>query len=138
MRGPISFSPEPDPREEAKRFAPWWRRLGAWLADFQKFVMVLVGISGTTIAIHVWLKGLITRAELDLAVQTAVEKAVTKAMLDVRSDVTDLKTATGGLGPFRASTSDRLANVEAKANVNSDQVTKLGDRFDRYLARGGR
>lgn len=133
MRESISFDPGPDPREEARAFQPWWRRLGAWLAHFHKFVTVLVSVAGMTIAIHVWLKGLITRGELDLAVQAAVEKALMKTMLDVRSDLAVIKNSTGDLPAWRGDVTGRLAKVETKADGNAEASRAVTERVDRYL-----
>lgn len=138
----ISFNPPPDRdvRRSVRAMVPWWRRATAWLADFHKFATTLVAVAGTTVAIHVWLKGLITRAELDLAVDAAVTKATEKALLDVRGDLAIIKTNTGGLPQWRGETTEKVVKLEEKASVAAKDAQKANDRIDTYLinARGHR
>lgn len=133
----LSFNPKPDP--DQARMQPWWRRLGQWLGDFHKFATTLVVIAGATIGVHVWLKGLITRVELDVAVAAAVEKALAKTMADVKSDLETVKSNTGGLPAWRADVTIRLTTVEVNAHATAEQTRSVNERVDRYLmARAGR
>jgi hypothetical protein len=138
----ISFHPPPDPdeRRSLRAVMPWWRRLFAWLSDFHRFATTLIAVAGTTIAVHVWLKGLITRAEMDLAVEAAVTKATEKALLEVRGDLAIIKTNTGGLPEWRGDTSKRVISLEEKVSSASKDAQKANDRLDTYLinARGSR
>lgn len=113
---------------------PWLRRLMAWLSDFHKFVTTVAAIAAVSIAVHVWLKGLITRAELDLAVDAAVQKATEKALLDIRGDLAIIKTNTGGLPQWRGETSEKLIALDGKASAAAKDATKANDRIDTYLA----
>jgi len=119
---------------------PWWRRLLAWLSDFHRFVITLLAISAGTTAIHVWLKGLITRVELDLAVDAAVTKATKDAFLEVRGDLAIIKTNTGGLPQWRGETSGKVIALEEKVSAAGKDAAKANDRLDTYLvnARGHR
>jgi len=116
------------------RVLPWWRRAWAWIGDFHKFVVTLISIAGTTIVVHVWLKGLVTRAELEHSVEVAVEKAVRQALVDSRTDIEILKQRTGGVPEWRADVTDRLLKVEGKAAAAEKQGEKNEDRIDRYIA----
>jgi hypothetical protein len=128
----ISFHPPPDPEERRslRAIVPWWRRFTAWLADFHKFVTTLVAVAGTTIAVHVWLKGLITRKELELA----VDAAVTKSMAEVKGDLATIKTNTGGLPDWRGETARRLGKAEDKLVEVEKQTDKNERRIDTYIA----
>lgn len=133
----ISFHPEdPDERKSMRGMLPWWRRLTAWLSDFHKFVTTLIAIAATTIAVHVWLKGLITRSELELA----VDSAVTNAMAGVKGDVAIIKTNVGGLPDWRAETTRRIGVVEVKLGTVEKQGDKTEHRLDTFIstARGAR
>jgi len=138
----ISFHPPPDPRDRkvARAMVPWWRRLFAWVGDFHKFVITLLAISAGTTAVHVWLKGLITRAELDLAVDAAVQKATKDAFLEVRGDLAIIKTNTGGLPLWRGETSAKVIALEKDVSAAGKDAQKANDRLDTYLvnARGHR
>lgn len=131
MRNSISFRPDPDPDQ----FKPWWRKLFAWLGDFHKFATTLVAIAGGTIVVHVWLKGLITRAELDMAVQAATQKALVEMFSQMRADMETLKSNTGGLPTWRADVTVRLGKVEDHAVTNADQIVRVEARVDRFLTR---
>jgi hypothetical protein len=125
--------PEPDPRQEAEAFKPWWRRAGEWLGDFHKFVLTLIGISTVTLAAHAWLKGLITRRELDLAVQVAVDKA----LVQVLSDLRDIKANTGGLPDWRGDVSIRLARVETSEGKDHETIVHVQAQLDhQFVIRG--
>lgn len=133
MRGPISFIPEPDPREEARAFKPWWRRAWEWITDFHKFVLTFGGIAAATLAGHAWLKGLITRRELDLAVQVAVEKALVQVLADLK----DIKTNTGGLPEWRGDVTVRLAKVESDVSHDHEAIVRVQIQLDhQFVIRG--
>ena len=134
----ISFHPSPDPNERRslRAMVPWHRKALAWLADFHKFAITVASIAATTIAVHVWLKGLIARKELDVA----VEAAVTKATAEIRGDLAIIKTNTNGIPAWRGDTSDKLIALDSKATAAVKDATKANDRIDAYLinARGHR
>lgn len=134
----LSFHPPPDPdeRRSMRAIVPWWRRLTAWLSDFHKFVTTLIAIAGTTIAVHVWLKGLITRKELELA----VDSAVTNAMVGVKGDVAIIKTNVGGLPDWRGETTRRIGDIEVKLSSVEKQTDKNERRLDTFIstARGAK
>lgn len=131
----ISFHPSPDPdeRRSMRAIVPWWRRAWAWIADFHKFAVTLVTISGTTIGAHVWLKGLITRKELDVAVEAAVTKATKDALLEVRGDLAIIKTNTGGIGEWRAETTAKIIKLDEHVSAATKDATKANDRIDIFL-----
>lgn len=131
MRESISFRPDPDPNQ----FKPWWRKLAAWLGDFHKFATTLLAIGGATIVIHVWLKGLVTRAELDMAVQAATQKALVETFSAMKADLETLKNNTGGLPTWRADVTQRLGKVEDHSAANGDQIVRVEARVDRFLTR---
>jgi hypothetical protein len=120
-------------RQSIRAMMPWWRRFVAWVSDFQKFVIALSSIAAATVGIHVWLKGLITRAELEVAVEAAVEKAVIKTLLDVKTDVSDLKTNTSGLPAWRKEATTKLDQHDTRIGVVEHQEENLQGRFDKYL-----
>lgn len=133
MRGPISFMPEPDPREEARKFKPWWRRAWEWANDAHKFLLTFGGICAATLAGHAWLKGLITRRELELAVQVAVDKALVQAL----SDLKDIKTNTGGLPEWRGDVTVRLAKVERDVAHDHEAIVHVQVQLDhQFVVRG--
>lgn len=138
----ISFHPPPDrdERRSMRAMVPWHRRVIAWLSDFHKFVTTLVGIAVTSIAIHVWLKGLITRKELDVAVEASVTKSVAAALVDVRTDLAIIKTNTGGLPEWRKETTEKVIALDQKTSAATKDASKANDRIDTYLinARGPR
>ena len=76
---------------------PKWKQFLGWLGEFQKFAVTLISVATVSIAVHVWLKGLITRKELEVAVDASVRSAVVAVLTDVQVDVDLLKTRTGGL-----------------------------------------
>lgn len=127
----ISFRPDPDPNQ----FKPWWRRAVAWIGEFHKFATTLIAVAGVTVAVHVWLKGLITRAELDVAVQAATSKALVEMFSQMRADMETLKSNTGGLPAWRANVTERLGKVEDHASTNADQIVRVEARVDRFLTR---
>jgi hypothetical protein len=116
---------------------PRWRRVLGWLADFHKFVITLASIAGTSVAIHVWLKGLITRAELDVAVEAAVTKATDKVLLDVRADLAIIKMNTGGLKEWRGDTTTKVIALEQGLTIAQKLAEKNESRIDTYLAARG-
>jgi hypothetical protein len=120
-------------RQSIRAMMPWWRRFVAWVGDFHKFVIALISIASATVAIHVWLKGLITRAELEVAVEAATEKAVVKTLLDVKTDVSDLKTNTAGLPAWRKEATTKLDQHDTRIGVVEHQEENLQGRFDKYL-----
>ena len=127
---------EEDPRQakrDARALLPWGRRFVAWVTDFHKFVTALLSISALTIGVHVWLKGLITRAELELAVEASVEKAVTKVLLDVRTDVANLKDATAGLPQWRSGVDVTLGKIDTRITAVEHQGEKNENRLNTYL-----
>jgi hypothetical protein len=137
----ISFHPrDPEERRSVRAMVPLHRRVIAWLADFHKFVITLVSIAATTVAIHVWLKGLITRKEMDVAVEASVSKAVAAAFVDIRTDLAIIKTNTGGLPEWRGETTAKVIKLEEKVGVAITQADKANGRIDQYLvnARGAR
>jgi hypothetical protein len=103
------------------------------VTDFHKFVTALLSISALTIGVHVWLKGLITRAELELAVEASVEKAVTKVLLDVRTDVANLKDATAGLPQWRSGVDVTLGKIDTRITAVEHQGEKNENRLNTYL-----
>jgi hypothetical protein len=135
----ISFNPKTSD-DEARPFLTWPRRFVAWVTDFHKFVTALLAIAGLTIAIHVWLKGLITRKELEVAVEASVEKAVVKGLLEARTDIADLKTSTSGLPSWRQEVTVTIGKLDERLQAASKQGEKNERRIDAYLvvARTGR
>jgi hypothetical protein len=131
----ISFHPPPDheARRSMRGMIPWWRRLAAWLGEFHKFVSTIVAIAAVTIAIHVWLKGLITRSELDLAVEAAVSKTTDRVLLDIRGDLAIIKTNTGGLPEWRGVTTAKVSRLEDRTADALKLAEKNEGRIDIYL-----
>lgn len=134
----ISFNPKPS-GDDARPFLPWWRRFVAWVSDFHKFVTALLAIAGLTIGIHVWLKGLITRRELEIAVEASVEKAVKEALRETGAKITDLKDKIAGDPPlpqWRGETTTKIGNLDERVNAAKAQGEKNERRIDSYIARG--
>jgi hypothetical protein len=127
----ISFNPPPDrdDRRSMRAMVPRLRRAVAWIADFHKFVITLAGIATATVGAHVFLKGLITRKELDLA----VESAVTKALADVRADLAIIKTNTGGIPEWRGDMTTRVISLEQRISIAHKLAEKNESRIDTYL-----
>lgn len=127
----ISFVPPPDPdeRKSLRAMRPWWKRLGAFVAD----VKVVIGICAATVAAHAWLRGLITRAELNVA----VEAAVMKATAEMRADIDTIKKNTGGLPDWRGETTTRVGKLEEKVGESTRLANKANDRIDAYLDKRG-
>jgi hypothetical protein len=125
--------PEPDPREEARAFKPWWRRAWDWLNDAHKFLLTFGGICAATLAGHAWLKGLITRRELDLAVEVAVRQALAPAL----ADLTTIKTNTAGLPDWRGDVTVRLAKVETDITHDHEAIVRVQIQLDhQFVIRG--
>jgi hypothetical protein len=135
VRGSISFSPEPDPREEARAFKPRWRRAWDWVTNLHKFALTLAAIGGTTLAGHAWLKGLITRKELELAVAAAVQTE----FATIKGDLETIKTNTGGLPEWRGDISIRLAKVEVSESKDHETLVHVQAQLDhQFVIRGQR
>jgi hypothetical protein len=131
----FSFRPPPDPdeRRSVRAMVPWWRRLVAWAGDFHKFVVTGIAICGTTVVIHVWLKGLITRAELDVAVAASVTTATEKVLLEIRGDLAIIKMNTAGLPDWRGSTTAKVIALEQQIAGAQRLAEKNENRIDTYL-----
>lgn len=131
----ISFHPAPDPdeRRSVRAMMPWWRRAIGWLREYPKFLATLVAISGANTAIHVWFKGLITRAELDVAVEAAVTEATKKTLADVRGDLAIIKTNTSGIPEWRGETTKKVVALEEKAATATHRAETAHARIDQYL-----
>jgi hypothetical protein len=127
----ISFHPAPDPddRKSIRAMLPWWKRFGAFVAD----VKVFIGICAATLAAHAWIKGLVTRTEVDVA----VEAAVIKATAQIRGDLETIKTNTGGLPEWRGETSKKIVAIEKDVAAVTKDATKANDRIDAYLDKRG-
>ena len=108
---------------------PWWKRLGGFVAD----VKVFIGICVATLAAHAWIKGLITRAELDLAVKAEVATQVKEALREVRVDLDIIKTNTGGIKEWRGATTEKLIGLERDSANAANEAKKANDRIDSYL-----
>lgn len=127
-------------RRSIRAMQPKWKQFLGWLGEFQKFAVTLISVATVSIAVHVWLKGLITRKELEVAVDASVRSAVVAVLTDVQVDVDLLKTRTGGLPEWRAEVTIKLVNLEAKMGTVEKKGEKNEDRIDRYIvvSRGGR
>jgi hypothetical protein len=131
MRGPISFTPEPDPREEAKAFKPWWRRFVDWLTDAHSIVIKVSVVCGATLGAHAWLKAQVFDA--------TVKKAVADEMLTIKVDLAELKANTGGLPAWRADVSDKISKLEDQTAHNTKDIVRVEGRVDQWLiSRGAR
>lgn len=132
----LSFYPSPDPddRKSVRAMQPWWRRAWAWLSSYPKFVGTLLAISATNTAVHVWFKGLITRAELDVAVAAAVTEATKRTLAEIRGDLAIIKTNTGGLPEWRGETTKKVADLEKDTRAATHEAEKANQRIDTYLA----
>jgi hypothetical protein len=135
----ISFHPPRDPEERrsVRAMVGGVRRFFGWLGDFHKFVVALVSVATLTIGAHVWLKGLITRKELEVAVEAAVTKATRDALLEVRGDLEIIKTNTGGIKDWRGETTEKLIKLDERATAATKEATKANDRIDAYLDKRG-
>jgi len=130
-------SRQPTEVEEPERpeFLPWWRRVGAWFADAHRVVGIVASLCTATIAAHLWIKGLVTRAE----VHAEVRQAVREAMVDVAADLAKMKQRTGDdFPPWRKRVDERLADVEKLSGDALEKGKKANDRIDQYLAARGR
>lgn len=130
------LSDDGDPRQakrEARALLPWGRRFIAWITDFHKFVTALVSIAAVTVAIHVWLKGLITRKELEIAVTAAVTTAVTQALLDMRTDVVKLKEDSAWMKDTAKGLPEWKVSIETRVAATEHQGEKNEKRIDAYL-----
>jgi hypothetical protein len=116
-------------RRSIRAMQPLHRRIFGLIAD----VKVFAGICAATIAGHAWLKGLVTRAEVNLAVKAEVTLQVKAALDEMRADLAIIKTNTGGLPEWRGQTSDRVVKLEEKADEAKHLATKANDRIDSYL-----
>jgi len=112
---------------------PWWRRAWAWLKEYPKFVATLLAISGANTAIHVWFKGLITRAELNVAVEAAVTEATKKTLADVRADLEIIKTNTAGIPDWRGETTKKVVALERDTAAATHRAETANQRIDQYL-----
>lgn len=132
--------PDREERQSVRAMMPWWRRAVAWLGEFHRFVMTLLAISGITIAIHVWLKGLITRAELDVAVAAAVAEATKSTLAEVRGDLSVIKTNTAGIPEWRGETTKKVVALERDTAAALHEGEKANARIDQYFTsvRGSR
>jgi hypothetical protein len=131
----ISFHPPPnrDDRRSLRAMVPWWRRGWAWISDAHRFVVTVIAVCGTTIVIHVWLKGLITRAELDVAVAASVTTATDKVLLEIRGDLAIIKMNTAGLPDWRGSTTAKVIALEQQVAGAQKLAEKNENRIDTYL-----
>jgi len=140
---PTTFPPPIPERTtllDTRAILPWHRRFALWITDFHKFVTAVLGIAALTIVVHVWLKGLITRAELEVAVTASVEKAVTKVILKTQSDVSDIKDAIAGspaLPVWRGETTTKVEHLEERLATTKALGEKNERRIDSYIARRG-
>lgn len=117
--------------EKRPEFLPWWRRVSAWFAEAHRLVLTVSAICGATLAAHLWIKGLVTRAE----VHEEVRQAAREAMIDVAADLATMKGRTGDdFPPWRRRVDERLVDVEKTAADGVKLGQKANDRFDHYLA----
>jgi len=135
----ISFHPPPDPEERrsVRAMVGRVRRVFGWLGDFHKFVVTLVSVATLTVGAHLWLKGLITRKELEVAVEAAVTKSTKDALLQIRGDLDIIKTNTGGVKEWRGATTEKLIGLERDLSIATKDATKANDRIDAYLDKRG-
>jgi len=117
---------------ERPEFLPWWRRVSTWFADAHRVVGIVATLCTATIAAHVWIKGLVTRAE----VHEEVKQAVREAMVDVAADLAKMKDRTGDdFPPWRRRVDERLVDVEKAAAEGVKVGEKANKRIDdHYLA----
>jgi hypothetical protein len=112
---------------------PWWRRLSAWVTDFHSIVSKVAAIAVATVAIHVWIKGIVTRSEL----HAEVKQAVIEALLDVNTDLLIAKERAAGIPAWRVQVDERLPKVEHQAAEAERIGQKANDRVDTYLDKKG-
>lgn len=135
MKREISFPPpsdsdDPELVPRHMRMLPWWRRFGAWLSDFHRFVLVVVSACGSTVVAHAWLKTIITKEEL----KGEVAAAVVVVMLSTRVDLETMKQRTGEDFPaWRQRIDARIAAAEKAAGEGVHLGEKANDRIDQYL-----
>ncbi len=118
-------------RIESRAAKPWYRRAWAWIADAHKLLTVFTAVCAATIAAHAYIAGLITKDNLEIAVTTAV----TKAMLESRGDVSDLKDRTAGIVDWRKATQESIVRHEERIHGLEKQQDTLTNRVDKYISR---
>lgn len=117
---------------------PWWKRAWGWLVHMQKGVPVILSAIALGTAANVWIHGLVSRSDLDQAVGAAVEKAMTKALIDVNSRTTDLETNVSDLPTWRGETTRAVAALRQELAVTTHTANHAESQIDSFFVQSHR